>query len=236
MVPIPEGFYLMGDLKSLSEINILDILNTDRHGLGPENPAHKVFIDAFYIDIFEVTNAKFQKYVEAEKRKRPLFSKNPDFNQPNQPVVGITWKEASAFCKWQNKRLPTEAEWEKAARGQKPINYPWGDDAPNPNKLNFDNHIKKSTTVGSYEEGKSGLGVYDLSGNVSEWVEDWHSAEYYLFSPEKNPKGPNIGQYKVIRGGSWRNNKGDVKVTFRNATVPKLKSKTVGFRCAKSSK
>ncbi len=232
MVLVPGGAYEMGDLKSLSEVNVLDLLNPDRHALGPENPAHKVFIDAFFIDIYEVSNESFAEYIKAKNRKAPAFWNNSDFNQPNQPVVGIPWKEAQAFCKWKNKRLPTEAEWEKAAKGQQPNDYPWGNSDPTPDKLNFDNHVGKTMPVDSYEAGKSGLGVYNLSGNVAEWVFDWHGPEYYLFSPEKNPQGPASGQYKVIRGGNWRNKKDDVKITFRNGTTPKLKSKTVGFRCA----
>jgi len=235
MVLIPSGTYEMGDLKSLSETNVFDLLNPDRHALGPENPAHKVFVEAFFIDIYEVTNASFAEFIKAKNRKPPTFWNNTDFNQPQQPVVGITWKEAQSFCKWKNKRLPTEAEWEKAAKGKEIYDYPWGNSLPTEEKLNFDSHTGKTMPVGSYEAGKSSLGVYDLSGNVAEWVYDWHGPEYYLFSPEKNPQGPSEGTYKVIRGGNWRNNKDDVKVTFRNATTPKLKSKTVGFRCAKNA-
>ena len=234
MVLVPGGEYEMGDLRSLSELNVLDILNPDRHALGPENPAHKVVVDAFFIDIYEVSNKSFGEFTKENNKKNPTFWENPDFNQPDQPVVGVSWKEAQAFCKWKNKRLPTEAEWEKAAKKKQTNYYPWGNSEPTPEKLNFSNNIGKTTSVGSYEAGKSSLGIYDLSGNVSEWVYDWHSPEYYLFSPSKNPKGPTSGQYRVIRGGNWRNGKNEVKITFRNATIPKLKSKTVGFRCAKS--
>jgi formylglycine-generating enzyme required for sulfatase activity len=234
MVLVPSGAYEMGDLKSLSEVNVLDILNPDRHALGPENPSHRVFVDAFFIDMYEVSNLSFAEFIKAKNRKTPTFWKNSDFNQPKQPVVGVSWKEAKAFCEWKNKRLPTEAEWEKASKGQQTYDFPWGNSEPTPDKLNFDNKVGKTTPVGSYNAGKSSLGVYDLSGNVSEWVNDWYGPEYYLFSPEKNPQGPPDGQYKIIRGGNWRNKKDDVKITFRNATTPKLKSKTVGFRCAKN--
>ncbi len=233
MVLIPEGIYMMGSMKSLRELDPVSILQADRHMLGPEDPAHDVFLNAFYIDVYEVTNAKYKKFMEANaKAKKPRYWDDPKFNQPNQPVVGINWKEAQSFCHWQGKRLPTEAEWEKASRGKRGINYPWGDELPDSSRLNFDNEKGKPVAVGSYEAGKSDFGVYDLSGNVAEWVQDWHFPEYYLYSPKENPQGPEKGQYKIIRGGNWRNNADDVRLTYRNATVPKIRNNMIGFRCA----
>ena len=173
--------------------------------------------------------------MEKTGAKNPKGWNNKDFNKLQQPVVGMNWKEAVKFCKWNGKRLPTEAEWEKAARGKRPVKYPWGNTPPDSNNLNYNEEIKKTTAVGSFEKGKSDYGLYDLSGNVSEWVSDWHSPEYYLFSPKKNPQGPKKGQYKVIRGGSWRNNAEDVNLVYRNATTPRNRSLAIGFRCAKSS-
>ena len=232
MVLIPGGIYEMGDRKSAGELNILDVMNPDRHALGPEDPAHKVNLDPFFVDLYEVTNEDYKKYFDAEKIRKPAFWKNKDFNGPKQPVVGISWEEANKYCKWRNKRLPTEAEWEKASRGKRQIIFPWGNNEPDDTRLNFNNHLGKTAPVGSYRLGKSDFGVYDLSGNVSEWVFDWHDAEYYLFAPEKNPTGPEKGKYKVIRGGNWRNNRDDVRLTYRGATVPKLRVKSIGFRCA----
>lgn len=232
MVLIPAGKYIMGDAKSAGELNVMDILNPDRHALGPEDPAHAVELDAFYIDVHEVTNQDYQEYTKAAGAQPSAFADNPDFNGSTQPVVGITWKEAAQFCEWKKKRLPTEAEWEKAARGQRQVKYPWGNEPPDDTRANFMEKVGKTMPVGSYEAGKSDYGVYDLSGNVSEWTSDWHDAEYFIFSPPKNPQGPEKGKYKVVRGGNWMNNAEDIRLTYRGATVPKLKAKTTGFRCA----
>ena len=236
MALIEGGIYEMGSRRSLKELNPGDLLNHDRHALGPENPAHHVHVDAFYIDTHEVTNADYQEFVKATGAKKPAFADNPDFNGAKQPVVGISWKEAVKFCKWKGKRLPTEAEWEKASRGKRRIDYPWGNEPPDGSKVNFNEELNKTAPVGSYEDGKSDYGVYDLSGNVSEWIHDWHLAEYYLFSPKENPPGFEKGQYKVIRGGNWRNNAHDVNMVYRNATLPSVRNKTVGFRCVKNVK
>lgn len=235
MVLIPEGTFVMGSMKSLRELDPTSIFQADRHMLGPEDPAHDVYLSAYYIDRFEVTNAAYAEYLEATGQKRkPRYWDDPQFNQPRQPVVGVSWKEAQAYCRWRGKRLPTEAEWEKAARGKRPVKYPWGDSDPTADKVNYNNEVGKTAPVGSYEAGQSDYGVHDLSGNVAEWVQDWHWAEYYLFSPKKDPQGPEKGHYKIIRGGNWQNNKKDVRLTYRNATVPSLRQDTVGFRCAAS--
>jgi formylglycine-generating enzyme required for sulfatase activity len=232
MVLIPKGAFEMGSRRSLRELNPVAIFQADRHMLGPEDPAHEVILDEYYIDIHEVTNADYKKYLAATGSKNlPRYWDDSNFNQSDQPVVGVTWKEAQDFCQWGNKQLPTEAEWEKAARGKRPVKYPWGDEEPDKTRANFNNHIGKTTAVGSYPTGKSDYGVFDLSGNVAEWVQDWHFPEYYLFSPKENPPGPEKGHYKIIRGGNWKNNAEDVNLTYRNATVPKARSKTVGFRC-----
>jgi len=200
-----------------------------------EYPGKLVSLDNYWIDIYEVTNVKYKKYVDETKAKKPLGWESPKFKGDQQPVVGISWKEAMAYCKWSGKRLPTEAEWEKASRGKRPVKYPWGDSLPNSEKLNFNEEKKRTVSVGYYEKGKSDYGIYDLSGNVSEWVQDWHFPEYYLFSPKENPKGPEKGQYKIIRGGNWRNTAEYVDLTYRNATTPRMRNTGIGFRCAKSA-
>ncbi len=235
MVHIPGGTYPMGSHKSLLELDPVDLFNTDRHALGPENPAHNVELEPYYIDMYEVTHGSYMKFVEATNAKKPRFWDDPDFNSPNQPVVGVAWKTAQSYCKWKGGRLPTEAEWEKASRGKRSINYPWGNETPDSTRLNYNEELKKTVAVGSYETGKSDYGVYDLAGNVAEWTYDWHQAEFYIFSSKANPVGPEKGQYKVIRGGNWRNDAQDVNMVYRNATIPSIRKKTLGFRCAQSA-
>ncbi len=233
MVLIPEGPFEMGSRRSLRELNPTEIFQADRHMLGPEDPAHEVYTAAYYIDKNETTNAAYKKFIASTHTRSPNFLEDEKFNHPDQPIVGVNWKEARGYCRWAGKRLPTEAEWEKAGRGQAPTLFPWGNVPPDSTRANFNEEQGKTTKVGSYEPGKSAYGVYDLSGNVAEWVSDWHYPEYYLFSPKKNPRGPDKGTYKVIRGGNWRNNGPDVRLTYRNATTPSIRSNSIGFRCVK---
>ncbi len=235
MVLIPGGIYPMGSHKSLLELDPVDLFNSDRHALGPENPAHNVELEPYHIDTHEVTHSSYMKFVNATNAKKPRYWDDPDFNGSNQPVVGISWKAAQSYCKWKSGRLPTEAEWEKASRGKRSIDFPWGNEPPDSTRLNFNEELKKTAPVGSYEAGKSDYGVYDLSGNVAEWTYDWHQAEFYIFSSKANPVGPQKGQYKVIRGGNWRNDAKDVNMIYRNATIPSIRNKTLGFRCAQSA-
>ena len=236
-VLIPAGSYEMGSRRSLRELHPTTIFQTDRHMLGPEDPAHEVILDDFTIDKSEVTHLEYKIYMDTTGYKTlPRFWDHPDYNHPDQPVVGVTWKEAQQYCRWRNQRLPTEAEWEKAGRGKRPVKYPWGNEAPDGTRLNYQNEVGKPSPVGYFEAGKSDYEVYDLSGNLSEWVQDWHDPEHYLFSPKKNPQGPKKGQYRVIRGGNWMNNAEDVRLTYRNATVPKARSRTLGFRCVAAVK
>ena len=178
-----------------------------------ELPQHKVFLDAYFIDKHEVSNADYTKFVEATGHRNSIFWDNPKFNHPDQPVVGVTWGDVSAYAEWIGKRLLTEAEWEKAARGTDGRIWPWGNEF-DPTKCNFDDEGKfdghldgfaTAAPVKSFEQGASPYGVLNMAGNVAEWVADWFDMEYYAVSPAENPKGPptsGMGK-KSWRGASW---------------------------------
>lgn len=211
-----------------------------------EKPPHAVFLDAFYIDQYEVTASRYAKFMNETGRSKPKYWDLVQLSsQGDRPVVGVTWNDAKAYCQYYNKRLPTEAEWEKAARGTDGRIYPWGNDPPTPTRTNFnrydaswgtDLYSERLKPVGSYDAGKSPSGAYDMAGNVWEWVADWYDVNYYRNSPKQNPKGPQTGGFRVLRGGSW----GDVAVVLRASdrlrSDPPYWSTYVGFRCAKDAR
>jgi formylglycine-generating enzyme required for sulfatase activity len=250
MVFIPPNEFIMG----------LD----DKNCNCPEYPAHKVNLNGFYIDVFEVTNAQYEKFIEANgyndstlwtpegwlfRLKNNInlpkfwYDDNYGLKNPNRPVVGISWYEAYAYAKWKGKRLPTEAEWERSARGNqqsilKPI-YPWGTDEPDLNRCNY-GYIYGNTLyggtkdVGSFETGKSPDGIYDMAGNVSEWCFDWYKFDYYSETSSDNPQGPEYGEYKSVRGGSWLYYKRFIRTTTRDFAEPNTRSNIIGLRCART--
>jgi serine/threonine-protein kinase len=179
-------------------------------GAGDELPIHTVYLDAFWIDRIEVTNAMYNKCLKAGECNPydPIRSstRDPYFGNlayDDYPVIFVTWENASTYCAWAGRRLPTEAEWEKAARGLDGREYPWGNDAPNRILLNSNNAVGDTTKVGDYPNAASPYGALDMAGNVWEWVQDWYSGTYYESSPAANPLGPDSGTYRVQRGGSW---------------------------------
>ena len=192
MVLIPEGWFLMG--------------SPEGEGDSDEHPQHKVWVDAFWIDRCEVTNAQYEKFMKATGHRAPRYWDNDSFNKPDYPVVGVSWDDAVAYCNWAGKRLPTEVEWEKAARGGLVgKDYPWGDNISHDN-ANYDgtggrDRWDNTSPVGSFPP--NGYGLYDMAGNVYEWCADWYDEDYYRSSPERNPKGPNTGDRRLLRGGSW---------------------------------
>ncbi len=161
----------------------------------------------------------------------------PVLLNPYSPVVGVSWDDADAYCYWKGKRLPTEAEWEKAAKGIDQRKWPWGDEE-NPNFANLvgaEDGFRYTSPVGSFKQDKSPFGVYDMAGNAMEWVSSWFQEDYYQIMPVLNPKGPAKGENRGIRGGSWNDSILRAKTTIRFKTRPTYRDVTIGFRCAKSS-
>jgi formylglycine-generating enzyme required for sulfatase activity len=225
MVLIPAGEFTMG--------------STPREGLADETPQRRIILDAFYIDKYEMTVGRFSKFLQAAGADVPEYWNVANLDTDAEyPVVGVDWDQAQAYCKWAGKRLPTEAEWEKAARGGDGRRYPWGNEGPTPQYANFGKggtfgYSKSLAKVGSFESGKSPYGVYDMIGNVWEWVADWYDKGYYQSAPEKNPRGPEKGEFKVIRGGSWAKVPLVVRAAGRNRAAPSSQTTSIGFRCAK---
>jgi len=222
MVLIPAGEFQMGS----------------DDGEDDEKPVHTVYLDAFYMDIYEVTNAQFEKFLESKGFERIHWSlRRPGFSHPNSPVIGAG-PSAMEYCEWVGKRLPTEAEWEKAARGGlEGKKYPWGDEPPDETKTNFNDHVGHPTPVGSYPP--NGYGLHDMMGNVCEWVSDWYRPDYYQSSPKRNPKGPDSGLHgwRVVRGGDWTSLPEHLSFSIRKSDYPgpvRMGGYSFGFRCAKS--
>lgn len=216
---IPEGEFLMGsDIRFASE-----------------GPSHKVYLPAYWMDQFEVTNGMYQKCVDKGACQLPVSTRYyDDPTYTSHPVVYVTWFMAQQYCIWAGRRLPSEAEWEKAARGTDGRDYPWGDFDPNEYRLNFASNIGGTTKVGSFPHGVSPYGLFDMAGNVFEWTNDWFDLEYYQNSPYLAPTGPDSGQFRVLRGGAWDYGGMEASVSFRIWYPPEDVYGEFGFRCASS--
>ena len=199
-----------------------------------EKPIHEVTLYAFWIDMTEVTNAMYALCVDAGNCVEPLGNSHyPDSKYANHPVTSVSWVDANAYCIWADRRLPTEAEWEKAARGETNFIYPWGNNLPDENLLNFNSHVGDTTEVGAYPKGASPYGALDMAGNVWEWVNDWYSANYYLDPlSSSNPFGPDSGSARVFRGGSWKDTEYNIRSANRGMNSPTEIDSAIGFRCA----
>ena len=199
----------------------------DSQCLPWESPYHKVTLAAFDIDQTEVTQHAYQACLAAGVCSAPIIGFDPDV-RPSVPVAHLNWDQARAYCVWAGKRLPTEAEWEKAARGTDGRIYPWGDGAPDCEHANFLHCGNDLQPVGSHPKGASPYGALDMAGNAGEFVSDWFGSDYYLNSPMDNPMGPVSGVSKVARGGYYNSLMEDLRVSARNA-----RNEAVGMRCAR---
>ena len=225
MVLVPRGEFTMGSKEH-----------------SDETP-HQVVLDAYYIDKYEVSNREYKEFMKATGHPAPAYWDDPRLNKPEQPVVGVNWYDASKFCESKGKRLPTEAEWERAAKGPDGTHYPWGHKLDK-TKANYGQNVGKTVPVNSYPEGVSGYGAHHMAGNVFEWVIDWYDPGYFKVSPAMNPLGPatginfaNQGPVKVLKGGSWLAPSSSLHTSHRFWNQPENNSYGVGlgFRCAKAA-
>jgi formylglycine-generating enzyme required for sulfatase activity len=202
-----------------------------------EEPVHTVDVAAFYIDVYEVTNAAYRVCLTAGVCQDPHFvysaTHNDYFTNPaynNHPMINVNWEKAKTYCEWRGARLPTEAEWEKAARGTDGRTYPWGNDLDTTRANYQDSKLGDPITVGSYESGKSPYGAYDMTGNVWEWTADWFDAY-----PGSTAQNPDFGQkVRVLRGGAWLDPGNTVHASYRGGLNPLHSFGNIGFRCARS--
>ena len=250
MVCVPGGTFEMGSTDD--EIDTMLKICNDARGdcqrawFEDEQPVHAVVVDGFWMDRTEVTNQQYQKCVADGRCKASIYASSDDFNDDDYPVVGVSWDDAVAYCAWAEARLPTEAQWEYAARGMEGNVYPWGN-VFDGTKLNYcdrncsfgwadksiDDGYALSAPVGSFPRGPSWIGALDLAGNVWEWTADW-DAEYPV-GLQINPEGPESGDYKVLRSASWNFYDGNVHSTFRLRLTPQMEKSDVGIRCVIAS-
>jgi len=229
MVTIPAGTFLMG--------------NPEGKGRADEWPQRSVYLNAFAIDQVEVTNERYMAFVTSTGHRNPpnpygTGSLRSVKGIEQLPVVQMTWYDAKSYCSWAKKRLPTEAEWEKAARGIDGRLFPWGDEPATLKQANFDREWEEEKTlhpVGSLPAGDSPYGVQDMAGNAREWVSDWYDPEYYRHAPDRNPQGPDKkGVVRSIRGGSWHSPVADITTSARGRGGFALQTHGTGFRCVRS--
>lgn len=215
LVAVPAGEFIMGASEA-------------------GNPEHTVNLSDYWIYSTEVTNQQYALCVRMDQCTPPDLEDNltyTDFDHANDPVAGVTYNQAMAYCEFVNGRLPTEAEWEKAARGPEGNIYPWGNETPFCDLGNFDNCVGEKTNVINYPDGKSYYGSLDMAGNVFEWVADWYDASYYNNSPKENPSGPEEGTVRSVRSSSFESNTDQIAIVVRNAEDPQNHRTDLGFRC-----
>lgn len=230
MVIVPAGPFILGD----------------RNGGAIEQPERVVTLSAYRIDVYETTFAHFYEFMVATGHRKPRLAGYlavdstglPFLMNPFNPVVGVSWDDASAYCVWKGKRLPTEVEWERAAKGaEQRRSWVWGNDEQ-PNRANLvgeDDGFKYTAPVGAFRQDRSPEGLFDLTGNAMEWTADWFDERYYSVLPASNPPGPPNGKERVIRGASWNDAIERGRTTTRFKMRPTYRDVTIGFRCAQSA-
>ena len=245
MQAVPEGIFLMGTARTSDGSFSLATQYDDT-----EQPQRRVWLDRFQIDRDEVSLGEYLSWLQRQQRPLPdevrkliehmttVHAARPE-TLARWPALYVTWPEASEFCRAEGKRLPTEAEWEKAARGERGNLFPWGQQPPAPELAKFGQyHVHEIPIVASVErgeEGRSPYGLHHMAGNAAEWVNDWFGIDYYATMPDRNPHGPATGRYKVVRGGSWKSEPALLRSATRGGASPDRRAATIGFRCARSA-
>jgi formylglycine-generating enzyme len=221
LAEIPAAWFLMGSVS----------------GQDCERPVHRVWIDSFRLAATQVTNKEYERFLDSTGTAAPPFWTDQNFSHPEQPVAGVSWFDAERYCSWLTRRtghayrLPTEAEWERAARGDfEQKNFPWGDEPPQ-SLPDYDARWQRGPEpVARYAPNPFGL--YNMGDNVHEWCRDWYAANYYAMSPDRNPRGPEQGQRKASRGGSWRHHVKVSRCSARSSIPPEFQYADYGFRVA----
>lgn len=246
MVTVAEGPFIMGTARTSHEPFSFDLQYDDT-----EQPQRRIWLSQYEIDRDEVSLGEYLLWLQQQQRPLPeevrklidhltTIHAMPPETLTRWPALYVTWSEASDFCRTHEKRLPTEAEWEKAARGNSGNLFPWGQRPPTPALAMFGQYhvheIPIVAPVDSGEEGRSPYGLHHMAGNAAEWVEDWFGIDYYVTMPDRNPHGPANGRYKVVRGGSWKSAPALLRTATRSGASPDRRAATIGFRCARSAR
>jgi formylglycine-generating enzyme required for sulfatase activity len=246
LMTIDEGSFTMGTARASHQPFGLDLQYDDT-----EQPQRQVWLPRYAIDRDEVSLGEYLRWLRQEQRSVPdevhklidhvttIHAMTPD-TLARWPALYVTWVEASDYCRTQGKRLPTEAEWEKAARGAHGNLFPWGAQAPTSSLAMFGQYhaheIPIVAPVDRGEAGQSPYGLYHMAGNAAEWIGDWFGIDYYATMPDRNPQGPATGRYRVVRGGSWKSAPVLLRTATRSGASPNQRAATIGFRCAKSGR
>ena len=246
MLTVAEGLFIMGTARTSHEPFSFELQYDDT-----EQPQRRVWLSQYEIDRDEVSLGEYLQWLRQQRRPLPeevrklidhlttIHAMQPE-TLARWPALYVTWSEASDFCRTHEKRLPTEAEWEKAARGNSGNLFPWGKKPPTSALAMFGQYhvheIPIVAPVDSGEEGRSPYGLHHMAGNAAEWVEDWLGIDSYATMPDRNPHGPANGRYKVVRGGSWKSAPVLLRTATRSGASPDRRAATIGFRCARSAR